>query len=86
MKFALSAFDKLGNPNKNDVIVPVIVDRLPPQAEIHSPTRNQQLPRKIEIMGTADDRNFNGYIIEYGDGPSPEIWRPISKTGFLQPC
>ena len=81
----LSAFDKLGNPNKNEVIVPVIVDRLPPQAEIHSPTRNQQLPRKIEIMGTADDRNFNGYIIEYGDGPSPEIWRPISKTGFLQP-
>ena len=81
----LSAFDKLGKPNKNEAIVPVIVDRLPPQAEILSPTRNQQLPRKIEIRGTADDRNFNGYIIEYGDGPSPEIWRPISKTGFLQP-
>ena len=76
-------FDRLRKPS--EAIVPVIVDRLPPQAEILSPTTNQQLPRKIEIRGTADDRNFKAYIIEFGDGASPEIWQPISKTGFLKP-
>ncbi len=79
----LSAFDWLGK--SSEAIIQIIVDRLPPQAEILSPTANQQLPRKIDIRGTAVDRNFKGYIIEYGVGTSPDIWQPISKTGFLEP-
>lgn len=80
----LRAFDRLEKPSV-PAIVPVIVDRLPPQAEIHSPTANQQLTRKVDIRGTADDGNFKEYIIEYGVGVSPEVWRPISKRGFLEP-
>ncbi len=81
----LLAFDIDGSRQPSEAIVQVLVDRLPPQAEIHSPTANQQLPRKVDILGTADDRNFNGYVIEYSGGQSPDIWRPISKTGFLKP-
>lgn len=79
----LSAFDKLGKSSAANV--QIIVDRLPPQAEILSPAANQQLPRKIDIWGTADDRNLKEYIIEYGVGTSPDVWQPISKTGFLKP-
>ncbi|MDE0185920.1 MAG: Ig-like domain-containing protein [Candidatus Poribacteria bacterium] len=81
----LRAFDFDGSRQPSESIVQVLVDRLPPQAEIHSPTVNQQLPRRVDILGTADDLNFNGYVIEYSGGQSPDIWRPISKTGFLKP-
>ena len=59
--------------------VTVIVDKLPPHAEILSPTENQQLMQRIEIRGTANDQNFKEYIIEYGVGESPDAWLPISK-------
>ena len=59
--------------------VTVEVDRLRPQVEILSPAENEQVPQRIEIRGTADDRNFKEYIIEYGAGGSPDTWLPISK-------
>ncbi len=59
--------------------VTVEVDRRRPQVEILSPTENEQVPQSIEIRGTADDRNFKEYIIEYGAGESPDTWLPISK-------
>ena len=59
--------------------VTVEVDGLRPQVEILSPAENEQVQRSIEIRGTADDRNFKEYIIEYGIGESPDTWLPISK-------
>ena len=59
--------------------VTVEVDRLRPQVEILSPAENEQVLQRIEIRGTADDRNFKEYIIEYGSGESPDSWLPISK-------
>ena len=59
--------------------VRVEVDKLRPQVEILSPAENEQVPQRIEISGTADDRNFKEYIIEYGVGDSPDTWLPISK-------
>ncbi len=59
--------------------VTIEVDRVRPQVEILSPAENEQVPQKIEIRGTADDRNFKEYIIEYGLGESPDTWLPISK-------
>lgn len=59
--------------------VTVEVDRLRPQVEILSPVENEQVPQRIEIRGTADDRNFKEYVIEYGAGESPDTWLPISK-------
>ncbi len=59
--------------------VTVEVDGLRPQVEILSPTEGEQVQQKIEIRGTADDRNFKEYIIEYGSGESPDAWLPISK-------
>ncbi len=62
-----------------DTSVTVEVDRLRPQVEILSPTENEQVLQRIEIRGTADDRNFKEYLIEYGAGDSPDTWLPISK-------
>ena len=59
--------------------VTVEVDRLRPQVEILSPAENEQVPQQIEIRGTADDRNFKEYTIEYGPGEAPDTWLPISK-------
>ena len=66
-------------PHFADISVTVEVDRLRPQVEILSPAENEQVRQRIEIRGTADDRNFKEYIIEYGVGESPDTWLPISK-------
>ena len=81
----LMAEDSSGNPPA-EARVTVIVDRIPPQAEILSPIENQQLSQQIEIRGTAHDRNFGEYVIEYSSEESPDIWLPISKpSAFLNP-
>ena len=59
--------------------VTVEVDKLRPQVEILSPAENEQVSQSIEIRGTANDRNFKEYVIEYGSGESPDAWLPISK-------
>ena len=79
----LTAEDSSGNPPV-EARVTLLVDRIPPQAEILSPIENQQLPLQVEILGTAHDRNFGEYIIEYNSEDSPDIWLPISKpAAFL---
>ena len=65
-------------PHLATTSVTVEVDRLRPQVEILSPAENEQVRQRIEIRGTADDRNFKEYIIEYGPGESPDTWLPIS--------
>ena len=81
----LMAEDASGNP-ATEAHVTVVVDRVPPQAEILSPIENQQLPQQVEIRGTAHDRNFGEYVIEYSSEESPDIWLPISKpSAFLNP-
>ena len=66
-------------PHLATTSVTVEVDRLRPQVEILSPAENEQVRQRIEIRGTADDRNFKEYLIEYGVGDSPDTWLPISK-------
>ena len=66
-------------PHLATTSVTVEVDRLRPQVEILSPAENEQVRQTIEIRGTAEDRNFKEYIIEYGSGESPDTWLPISK-------
>ena len=70
-------YDK--EPHLATTSVTVEVDRLRPQVEILSPAENEQVRQRIEIRGTADDRNFKEYLIEYGVGDSPDTWLPISK-------
>ena len=66
-------------PHLATTSVTVEVDRRRPEVEILSPTENEQVPQRIGIRGTADDRNFKEYTIEYGPGESPDTWLPISK-------
>lgn len=81
----LMAEDKSGNPAA-EARVTVVVDRIPPQAEILSPVENQQVPQQVEIRGTASDQYFGEYLLEYSNEESPEIWLPISKpSAFLNP-
>ena len=81
----LTAEDFSGNPPV-EARVTLLIDRIPPQAEILSPIENQQLPLQVEIFGTAHDRNFGEYVIEYSSEDSPDIWLPVSKPAvFLNP-
>ena len=66
-------------PHLATTSVTVEVDRLRPHVEILSPAENEQVPQRIDIRGTAEDRNFKEYTIEYGVGESPDTWFPISK-------
>ena len=66
-------------PHLATTSVTVEVDKRRPEVEILSPAENEQVSQSIEIRGTADDRNFKEYIIEYGPGESPDAWLPISK-------
>ena len=73
-------------PHLATTSVTVEVDKLRPQVQILSPADNEQVPQRIEIRGTANDRNFKEYIIEYGAGESPDTWLPISKlSAFSTP-
>ena len=81
----LMAEDASGSP-ASEARVTVVVDRIPPQAEILSPIENQQLAQQVEIRGTAHDRYFGKYVIEYSSEESPDIWLPISiPSAFLNP-
>ena len=77
-------YDK--EPHLATTSVTVEVDRHRPEVEILSPAENAQVRQTIEIRGTAEDRNFKEYIIEYGLGESPDTWLPISKPpAFTSP-
>lgn len=78
----LTVFDKSGQFSKDQVNV--IVDDTTPKGRITSPVSGQQVPPNISIIGSAYDLNFKRYIIEYGAGKAPILWRSISKIGFLE--
>jgi Tol biopolymer transport system component/flagellar hook assembly protein FlgD/subtilase family serine protease/fibronectin type 3 domain-containing protein len=78
---AVFAKDSCGNTNRR--WEPVNVDNTPPFAEIAYPRPIDILPAGniIEIKGSADDANFNGYTLEAGEGAAPQNWAVIASGG-----
>ena len=85
----LEATDQSGNSSIYMTLV--TVDNRKPQTTIINPTVGQQVGQIVSIRGTATDKNFRLYKLEYtsSDGQSNQdlnsIWSPISKQPFLNP-
>ncbi|MCD6318663.1 carboxypeptidase regulatory-like domain-containing protein, partial [Candidatus Aerophobetes bacterium] len=67
--------DKAGNTSEHTV--EVNVDNTLPTAEISYPSKGDILSKATVIVGTAWDKNFDQYILEYGEGTSPVSWNSI---------
>ncbi|MFQ6044320.1 MAG: hypothetical protein ACE5PV_25995, partial [Candidatus Poribacteria bacterium] len=78
----LTAYDKSGH--EKSVKRTVIVDNKAPEAFIVKPVNYQQVSSEVRIIGTADDENFREYVIEYGQGESPQKWDSVAETSFLK--
>jgi flagellar hook assembly protein FlgD/fibronectin type 3 domain-containing protein len=74
---AVSAKDSCGNVNTR--WSPVEVDNTAPVAIISYPGPSDPLGNIVEVKGTADDLNFQGYTLEVGQGDNPNQWLPISS-------
>ncbi|MFC1714214.1 two-component regulator propeller domain-containing protein [Candidatus Poribacteria bacterium] len=62
----------------------VILDNTDPTAEISSPQGDDQVGGVVEIRGTAIDTNFAEYIMEYGEGASPQVWTLASEKARVK--
>ena len=79
-RLRLTATDQTGQPSKSTRLV--TVDNTPPQAEITTPRKDDQVGQVVILSGTATDANFESYGVEFGEGPSPTIWAPASTRDF----
>ncbi|MBD3289027.1 T9SS type A sorting domain-containing protein, partial [candidate division KSB1 bacterium] len=79
----LTASDKNDFRKKDSVTV--IVDNLPPVAEINSPKDSSQVGGIVPVYGSGADDNFAEYILEWGQGDDPSIWTKITGTRYLSP-
>jgi len=63
--------------SSRDAIVPVIVDNIAPAVSIESPASGVTVEGTITIMGTAEDQNFDYYVLDYGAGTAPITFQTI---------
>ncbi|MCG2796750.1 MAG: hypothetical protein L6427_12990, partial [Actinomycetia bacterium] len=54
--------------------VPVNVDNTPPEARITSPDGSRTLTGLVRVEGTATDRYFKQYMLEYSSSENPSEW------------
>jgi len=52
----------------------VQVDNSPPFTNLDYPHSGDSLSDVVSTLGTANDRNFKQYVLEYGDGIAPLSW------------
>ena len=60
------------------VIVPVLVDNLPPKAEILTPRSEAILGEETPITGSVNDAHFSSFQLDYRARSSDADWQPIS--------
>lgn len=77
--------DDLSGKEPGEDIQDVIVDNTDPVALITSPLDNHQVGGVISLMGTASDANFTEYVVEFGEGASPQIWTKASPIAYRAP-
>lgn len=77
-KCKLSATSQAGKESR--VTMYINVDKTPPVAKISQPSFNATLSGIIDVIGTAEDENYSGYSLTYGQGASTEEWTPIFSS------
>ncbi|MFQ6039528.1 MAG: two-component regulator propeller domain-containing protein [Candidatus Poribacteria bacterium] len=89
----LTVWDKAGL--KSDDVIAVILDDIFPEVQIVAPEEGEILSDVVEIVGTAEDDNFDHYelafqregITDYPKSPYGDAWRqiPIPQTSQTTP-
>lgn len=57
----------------------VEIDNTKPSAIVTYPTNVGPYPTIIDILGSVDDKNLDGYSLSYGVGKNPETWSIIGE-------
>ena len=78
----LTLEDGCGNRKRESLEVEV--DRTAPEVAIDYPGAADALTQIVEAVGVATDKNFAGYVLELGEGTSPEGW--LALSGAEQPA
>jgi 1A family penicillin-binding protein len=50
----------------------------PASVELTSPSLGQEVEGRVEVWGSADVADFSHFVVEYGVGPDPIGWGPVS--------
>jgi hypothetical protein len=80
-----TAYDTSAN-NTTSTAVNVTVDNTFPTADVTDPVASQLIPStNYTVTGTADDSNFNEYLLQYGVGASPSVWNDIGTNPRVTP-
>lgn len=66
--------------NNDSFFDSIIVDKDAPVAEITSPADSAVVYGSVPIIGTAQDGNFEAYILEAGSGDNPAVWNNITMN------
>jgi ligand-binding sensor domain-containing protein len=60
--------------------VPVVVDNTPPAATIDNLRDNDTRGGAVAIIGTAADKHFKMYRLEFGEGVNPVSYQPLAES------
>jgi Tol biopolymer transport system component/flagellar hook assembly protein FlgD/fibronectin type 3 domain-containing protein len=77
--YGVAVFAMDGCKNVRMRWAPVEVDGTPPIAVIDSPKPGDPIGNIVEVRGTADDLHFQSYVLEVGQGWSPDDWSLIAS-------
>jgi len=58
----------------------IILDTTPPKVAITFPSADTSVRGEVVIKGTASDKNFKQYWVEYGQGTEPTSWTEITTS------
>lgn len=73
------AVDAAGNAESNPAEIKVTADNTLPEASISTPPEGSTVKGKVILEGTATDTNFDSYMVEYGQGATPESFVKIGS-------
>lgn len=74
----LRVFTNKTGTEEDEVLV--YVDNITPEVEITYPIDGATIEGKVTIRGTAKDRYFERYVLEYGEGTSPSSFEKIKES------
>ena len=77
-EIAISVKDSCGNTVQKSVSV--VSDTTKPTTVITFPTAGNSIGNIVEVRGSAEDKNFQTYRLEAGQGEDPDTWTVIKSS------
>ena len=78
--YQIDAIDSNSGVSASPISGTVVVDNTYPIAQISSPQQGELISNEVQIVGTANDLNFQNYRLSYGVGIEPIDWITIHSS------